>query len=431
MKSRGMDSFSQRRTHHRLLNLCIVLFLTVLVGSLVLVLNAARHNTGTTGSQLTTSTHKNTSLLATAQAGVYVGNAEGALLKLDAAKGQLLWHYKTHGTSIPAPSTIAQGVVYIGSQDGTVYALNASTGAALWQFQTRGAILASPTVANGIVFVGSNDGYLYALNASGGTQLWRTYGGPANSAVTVGTAVVNNGIVYDSSSDNVNHSYLFALNASDGTQVWRISVTGQLFTDPQVVNNVIYIASSALSQQGGAYITDSYVYAFNVKDGSQLWRSDKIGNDILAPPTVANNVVYTGSQDTYLYALNATTGKQLWRVNTGAVISSSPAFAAGVIYTGGTITPVVNPPGSSSDTTASQGIITAMNASSGKLIWRIPVAGYIGTPLVPYQQVIYVGAGSNLVYALNTTSGGQIWRYQDTTVSSSFPAYNAPITVAP
>lgn len=431
MKSRGRESLSKKRTYHRLLNLCIVLFLTVLVGSLVLVLHAARHNTVTTGSQRTISIHRNTQLLATTQVGVYVGNAEGALLKLDAAKGQLLWQYKTRGTSIPAPSTIAQGVVYVGSQNGSVYALNASTGAVLWQFQTREAILASPTVANGTVFVGSSDGYLYALKASDGTQLWRTYGGPANIAVSVGTPSVNNGIVYDSSSDNVNHSYLFALNASDGTQLWRISVTGQLFTGPQVVNNVIYIASSALSQQGGAYVTDSYVYAFNVTDGSQIWLSDKIGNDILAPPTVANNVVYVGAQDTYLYALDAASGKLIWRYNTGGVISASPAFADGVIYTGGMITPIVNPPGSSSDTTASQGIITAINASSGKLIWRIPVAGYTGTPLVAYQQVIYVGAGSNLVYALSTTSGRQIWQYQDTSISSSFPAYNAPITVAP
>lgn len=421
-----MVSLTKRRTHH-LLNLCIVLFLTVLVGGLVLVFHAARHNITMTGNAHITSRH----LLITTGTGVYVGNAEGVLLKLDAAQGQLLWHYKTRGLSIPAPSTVAQGVVYVGAQDGSVYALNGSMGVVLWQFQTGGAILASPTVANGSVFVGSSDGYLYALRASDGSQLWRSYGGPTNSAVSVGTAVVNNSIVYDSSSDSVSHSYLFALNASTGAQVWRISVSNQLFTDPRVANSVIYIDASTLRQQGGPNITDSYVYAFNTKDGSQLWRSNKISNNILAPPAVANNVVYVGAQDTYLYALDAATGKQLWRYNTGGVISSSPAVDNGVVYVGGIATPVVNSANSFSDSTPASGVITALDAATGKLLWRVTLAQYKGTAPVAYQQAVYVGAGSNLVYALNTASGAQIWQYQDTTVNSNFPAYNAPITVAP
>ena len=99
-------------------------------------------------------------------------------------------------------------------------------------------------------------------------------------------------MVYGSSSDGIAHSYLFALNANSGAQIWQQQITNQSFTDPQVFNGVIYIASWAIGQQGGPDNTDSYVYAFNAKDGSQIWRSEKIGNFILFSPTVVNGVVY-------------------------------------------------------------------------------------------------------------------------------------------
>ena len=41
-----------------------------------------------------------------------------------------------------------------------------------------------------------------------------------------------------------------------------------------------------------------------------------------------------GSGDTKIYALNATTGALLWDGTTSSFISSSPAFADGVIYVG-------------------------------------------------------------------------------------------------
>ena len=427
MKSNISQSRHGPAVKHRVSTMIIASFLTILVCSFLVVLNLAHRNNAATAS--TASASRNASHLTTSQLGVYFGSADGALVKLNAANGQLAWRYATKGTAIPAPATIVNGTVYVGTQDGTVTALNATTGAVLWHFQTHQAVLSSPTVANGVVYAGSSDGYLYALKASDGTQIWRTYMGPANIAVSVGTATVSNGVVYDSSSDNVAHSYLFALKISDGSQLWQTPVTNQLFTDPVVAQGVIYIDSSALQQQGGPDIKDSYVYAFNATTGSQIWRSDKIGNYIPAPPTVVNNVVYIGSQDTNLYAINAATGKRLWRYSAGGAIYSSPQVAGGVVYIGILSTSTVNLAGSSTDTSAPGSAIAAISASNGTLLWKHPIAQYGGSPLVVYQQVIYVGAGSNLVYALSTTSGAQIWLYTDS--ATGVVSNNAPITVAP
>jgi outer membrane protein assembly factor BamB len=56
------------------------------------------------------------------------------------------------------------------------------------------------------------------------------------------------------------------------------------------------------------------------------------GLHINSSPTVANGVVYIGSDDHNLYAFDAKTGTILWTYATGDKVNSSPAVANGVIY---------------------------------------------------------------------------------------------------
>src|SRR5437588_1694001 len=178
MKSKVVVSLAKPASQRRLGIIVAVLVLTLLVGSLVFVLNLARQHKNATASPLLS--HVQT---ASSQTGVYVGSADGAFYRLNAANGQLVWRYKTRGNSIPAPATVDNGVVYAGSLDGSVYALNAANGKLIWQHQTSGAVLSSPRIGNGVVYVGSSDGYEYALNAKTGTQIWRYHAGPATTAV--------------------------------------------------------------------------------------------------------------------------------------------------------------------------------------------------------------------------------------------------------
>ena len=156
-----------RSKEHRLSTMIIAAFLTILVCSFLFVLNLAHHN-----SAATVRASSNGSSAASTQLSVYVGSANGALVKLNAANGKAIWRYATHGSHLPAPATVANGTVYVGTQDGSVYALHAATDAVLWHFQTQAAVLSSPTVAGGFVYVGSSDSYLYKLQASDGKLLW-------------------------------------------------------------------------------------------------------------------------------------------------------------------------------------------------------------------------------------------------------------------
>ena len=66
---------------------------------------------------------------------------------------------------------------------------------------------------------------------------------------------------------------------------------------------------------------------------SLLWHHHT-GGWIVYSPTVADGVVYFGSDDNHVYALDAETGDLLWRFETGGVIRSSPAVTGGVVYAG-------------------------------------------------------------------------------------------------
>lgn len=405
MKGNVRDTRSAWSPHHRTSVRPATWLFSFLVAGLLVVLTLAHLDI----------TH-NVSYAATTatQLGVYVGAGDGSLYKLDANQGVLQWRFQTQGRTIPAPAVVAGGIVYLGSSDNNVYALNAKNGAQLWQFQTGAPVLASPTVDGVVVYIGSSDSNIYALDAKTGNKLWSYDAGQPNETVTPTTAVVTGGVVYASSSDGTSHSYLFALDAKTGAELWRAQVNDQLFTNPQVDNGVIYIASSALDQAGGPPVTDSYVYAFDTRDGSQLWRSKKISDVILAAPTVASGVIYFGSRNDNVYALNAGNGTEIWHHNTGGAVFASPQVADGVVYAG------------MSDGGAGNNSIMALNIKDGSMRWRHTITNYAGANIVVNNNVIYVGSSDSVVYALKAANGSQMWKYQD-----SAPFTNAPLAVAP
>ena len=415
MKSKLPFSKGDHPLQRHLNVIAVVLVLTFLLASLALIF---------------TSLHPGKNANAGSQFGVYVGSGDGAIFKLDAANGQQLWRYKTKGRSIPAPVTDSNGMIYFGGLDGIVYALSTADGKLNWSFQTQGPVLSSPTVANGLLYVGSSDGNLYALDAQKGTLIWHYHAGPATVAVDVHTVVVSNGVIYGSSNDNVEFSYLFALDAKSGKQLWSVQVKDQNFTAPQVNSGIIYIASWALEHQGGPDIKDSYVYAYNTNNGSLIWRSDKVGDFILAAPTIANGIIYIGSQDTFLYALDAKTGHRVWHHNVGGIIYTPLSLVNGVVYGG--VLPSVKADATSrtNDVTQSDGYIVALNATNGSLIWQHTIANYTGTSFVVFNQVIYVGsAKDDLIHALRTTDASGIWSQQDNVPAGVYT--NAPITAGP
>src|SRR6202521_4087378 len=79
----------------------------------------------------------------------------------------------------------------------------------------------------------------------------------------------------------------------------------------------------------GANYPDNKLYALNATTGKLLWSFAGGANYGMNGPSVANGVVYVGSNDHHLYALNARNGALLWGLTTGDFVVSTTAIAGG------------------------------------------------------------------------------------------------------
>jgi outer membrane protein assembly factor BamB len=120
---------------------------------------------------------------------------------------------------------------------------------------------------------------------------------------------------------------------------------------------------------------------------------------VASSPVVADGKVYVGSFDNKTYALNADTGALIWNVTTGydQCVQASPAFANGVIYTGG----------------AFDHKVYALDATTGATKWSYTAdAGITSAPAIVGNTVYVSSTLANKTYALNSQNGNLVWSYQ-------------------
>lgn len=287
------------------------------------------------------------------------------LYALDAQTGRVLWRYPVDqplNAQFRTTPAVSEGIVYVGATDGNLYALSAETGRYLWAFRTQGAVLSHPTVVNGVVYFGSADGRVYAIDAKTGESVWRS-GFRTNDAVN-GAVAVEDDMVYFISADQT----LYAAAAPTGLLLWRLRLPGTLYALSPVVSernvyvavsNVLYVLQARSGRQlwartlpddiitepiagnGLVYVLtrDGRVYAFD-NTGKLLWNSKEpvFTHPVLAPPTLAGNVLIIGTARGGIYALDATNGNVLWKY----LLQSSSSTPERPTFTDITATPVVS-----------------------------------------------------------------------------------------
>jgi outer membrane protein assembly factor BamB len=157
---------------------------------------------------------------------------------------------------------------------------------------------------------------------------------------TAGDAIMSpitvvDGVVYFGSEDH----YLYAVNLTTQDLKWKFKTEGSVRSQPAISKDMVYAASD-----------DSYLYAVSISDGAQVWKTQvgkeamsrlkiyQYGNEdvYISSPTLLDTTVYIGSTDGNLYALDASSGKILWRFTTdeGWMIRNTPSIADGKVFFG-------------------------------------------------------------------------------------------------
>ena len=149
---------------------------------------------------------------------------------------------------------------------------------------------------------GSHDNSTYAVNANTGELKWKVPGGYAD-CIQASPAFAN-GLVYTGDSYNGN---VYALDAKSGAIKWNyttgsytITFSNDEFSGSYTLSGVYTNAVVGNVQYSGAL--DNKTYALNAQTGAFMWSYQTNGN-IYSSPTVANGVVYFGSDDHNVYAV--------------------------------------------------------------------------------------------------------------------------------
>jgi len=190
---------------------------------------------------------------------------------------------------------------------------------------------------------------------------------------------------------------LYAIEAASGNLRWEFRAPREITSSPAVAGGLVYINS------------DSGFFAVEADSGHQAWQM-KTGEPVAfdhrwdyfqSSPVYADGAVYFGSADGFIYAVEAKSGKGLWKYKTLGRVRSSPAVTGGVVYVG-----------------SMDGNLYALEAGTGQLKWKFKTAGDAFFPTGEVQSsptvadgLVFFGSRDGHLYAVDAETGQKKWAF--------------------
>lgn len=283
----------------------------------------------------------------------------------------------------------------------------------LWSFSVAESLIGSPIIVDGYIYVNSRfddpGGSIYCLNASTGTEVWnyttyKTSGdSPPINGIPFSPIVVDSKVYF-----GVNFGYVFCLDAYTGTKKWNYTTgnyqgNSPIFT-PTAAGNIVYVGAG------------NNVYALNASNGTKIWNYTTEGN--ADSPLFLTPYLYVSS-GTSVYCLGASTGARIWNYTTenstahrwAWLSASSPVVTDGQVFVGS-----IGPQYS----TYPYHNVYALNASTGEQIWNYTIEGNAGH-LTVADGVVYVGASFATSRNRDNEGNGAVYALKPTAVTASLP----------
>ena len=292
--------------------------------------------------------------------------------------------------------------------------MNSST----WSVNVGGSPSYALIVGGAVYVTVSTNGssQLLALNATDGTTLWgpMAFPGSAGSA----NAAYDNGhifVVWTTGSDG--GQQIEALDATTGTLQWSAAAPGQLDNSPPVaLDGIVYTDNTG------------DIMAFDENTGAMLWQGGAGGTTGTVAVTVDG--VY-GTSPCSAIALQPAVGTILWYNNSGCegAGGATPVAANGLLYapntSGGSSGDIFDAETGANDGSYAADFIPAFSASTGfflfngtlqgiqlsdnTALWSFTGDGNLITAPITVNNWVFVGSSSGNLYAVDATTGQQIW----------------------
>jgi outer membrane protein assembly factor BamB len=258
---------------------------------------------------------------------VVLGSSKGIVVALDGATGRELWRAGLNSELLSAPA-ITEKAVVLRSVDGRLHGIDAHNGKEMWAVEQQVPRLslrgtATPIIAKEVAISGFDNGKVMAVSLNTGDTLWDTA-----LASPHGRTELDRLVDIDSAvrvvGDNVfatGFQGRTAMLALDSGQIWWAHDMSS-YRGLAVDDDNLYVTQS-----------DGIIVGLRQRDGSELWRSDKLKLRRLTTPVLTSTAVVVADFQGYLHWLDKTTGKLVarQRVAKKELISNAPVAAGDTV----------------------------------------------------------------------------------------------------
>jgi outer membrane protein assembly factor BamB len=277
----------------------------------------------------------------------------------------------------------------------------------LWRVALAGISRTGVTVMGDTAFVGDESGTVHAISVSDGRVRWSA---EVAAPVDVPLAVADGLVLVAGRDAEAGSVELEALDQPTGERRWRVS--------PQVTSTAVSAPAAAdgLTVFG---LADRYVRGLD-GDGQQVWAH--LALSIFSPassPALHSGTLVIADLNGGLYRLDARGGARDWGFQLNdVVLRSSPVVSGDTILLG-----------------LNDGRLVAIDAASGRLVWRSPrTPGLVGTIALARDVVVAVKGGSEAgLIAFEHDPGGALLDEPSPTVfdpATTLPRAGAAIVIA-
>jgi outer membrane protein assembly factor BamB len=200
---------------------------------------------------------------------------------------------------------------------------------------------------------------------------------------------------------STNAGRLTAINLKTGKRAWKydshrcVAASPAIGTRQRGTVYEVFLNHPPCNATKGGHGADGEVIAFAAGFGKIRWRKT-IGPSETSPLLIGDRL-YVGDWRGWVWALDARSGRTLWRYRTGGALKGGVASAGGRLYVG-----------------SYDGHVYCLSAR-GKLIWRASAqprlygkGRFYSTPALAHERV-YIGSTDGKVYSFGAETGKLRW----------------------